>query len=106
MNAIEFLASLAHDPVRQLAFQRDPEAVAREAGLDERLLPVLRDPAALRGLLAAGGDGAMVYSPESAMVYSPESAMVYSPESAMVYSPEAALIYSPESAMVYSAQSA
>ena len=81
MTLVDFLSSLAHDPIRQLAFQRDPESVAREAGLDEQLLPIVRNSAALRAHLAGGNDGTMVYSPETAMVYSPETAMVYSSQS-------------------------
>lgn len=93
MFLIDFLTELAHDPIRQLAFRRDPEGEALRAGVDPAAIPVLRDSAALRALLARSDNA----TPESALIYSPESALIYSPESA----PESSLIYSPESALIY-----
>lgn len=92
MFLIDFLSELAHDPVRQLAFRRDPAGEALRAGVDPAAIPVLRDSARLRALLASTA------MPESALIYSPESALIYSPESE---SPESSLIYSPESALIY-----
>jgi len=89
MTLLDFLSELAHDPVRQLEFQRDPEAVALRAGVDANVLPVLRDSTALRAVLAGRAD-ALVYSPETAVIYTPETAVVYTPESAMVYSAQTA----------------